>query len=70
MQMIQTDHRRRSRETWGSAFGRLLRARERHLEHRRDYRDLMRLDDRILKDIGITRDMVRHEMQKPFHWLR
>ena len=69
MQPTTADRRRRSRETWGSAIGRRLRARERYSKARKDYRDLLRFDDRILKDIGITRDMVHHEMQKPFRWL-
>lgn len=69
MQPTTADRRPRSRETLGSAMSRILRARERHSNDRRDYRELLRLDDRILKDIGITRDMVHHKMQKPFHWL-
>jgi uncharacterized protein YjiS (DUF1127 family) len=62
--------RRRSRGAWGTAFGKALRAYQRHSDDRKQYRDLLGLDDRILRDLGITRDMVRHEMQKPFHWLR
>lgn len=59
-----------SRAAWGDAIGLAFRARQRHTESRKHYRELLRLDDRILRDIGITRDMVQHEMQKPFHWLR
>jgi uncharacterized protein YjiS (DUF1127 family) len=52
----------------GDALMRVLRARARHAADRKDYRELLSFDDRILNDIGITRDMVHHEMVKPFRW--
>lgn len=68
MQSTLAYHRRLFRGTWGSAFRWILRAYARHAKNQRDYRTLLSVDDRILKDIGITRDMVRHEMRKPFFW--
>lgn len=70
MQATHADRRRSPRAKWGRAIGRAIRAHQRHSSKRREYRGLLRLDDRILRDIGVTRDMVHHEMQKPFHWLR
>jgi uncharacterized protein YjiS (DUF1127 family) len=49
-------------------LGRAIRAHERRSKNRRDYRQLLSLDDRMLKDIGITRDSVRHEMHRTHRW--
>ena len=35
-------------------------------ERRRQRRALARLDDRLLRDIGITRNDVKHEIKKRF----
>lgn len=69
MQPTQAEPRRRSREMWGNAIGWLLRALDHYWTDRRHHRQLPGLDDRILRDIGITRDMVHHELHKPVHWL-
>lgn len=69
MQQTHTDLGHRPRGTWGSAISRILRARARRTNNRRGYHELMALDDRILRDIGITRDMLRHEMLKSSRWL-
>lgn len=68
MQPSVADLRRRSRGPWGRVLGRAIRAHERRSKNRRDYRQLLSLDDRMLKDIGITRDSVRHEMHRTHRW--
>lgn len=47
-------------------FRRLLDAWRRAAERRRSRYQLMRLDDRMLKDIGISRADALFEGQKPF----
>lgn len=39
------------------------------LERRRQRLALMQLDDRMLKDVGLTRSDLQHETEKPF-WRR
>ena len=39
------------------------------LERRRQRLALMQLDDRMLKDVGLTRTDLQHEVEKPF-WRR
>lgn len=77
MELIDTYRPRRPFPRAGRTARRVLQrgadrasARKGWMSDRRDYRQLLSLDDRLLRDIGITRDMVHHEMQKPFHWLR
>ena len=38
------------------------------IEHHRQRRALAELDDRLLKDIGITRSEADREIAKPFWW--
>lgn len=49
-------------ETIGHAFGQVRVWRTRVLERR----ELSRLDDHMLRDIGVDRSMVDEEVQKPF----
>ncbi|MEQ9039599.1 MAG: DUF1127 domain-containing protein [Silicimonas sp.] len=69
MQPTQALRSRRYFATWGSAAGRVLRDQARRASDRREYRQLMSLDDRILKDIGITRDAVHHEILRTYRWM-
>jgi uncharacterized protein YjiS (DUF1127 family) len=68
MQTTAADLRRRSRKAWGNAIGQALRHHKRRSQGRRDYRQLLTLDERMLRDIGITRDMVRYEMHRSYRW--
>ena len=49
---------------WGAMVGSLRAWRRRSVARR----ELAQLDERILRDIGIDRSTVNHEMQQPF-WL-
>jgi len=68
MQPTHSNRRQRPRGPWGHAVSRVLRARARRANDQRGYRELLSLDDRILKDIGITRDMVRHQIHRTNRW--
>lgn len=76
MELIETNHAHRPFPRLGRAARRLFRsgsrrnpARRNWASDRRDYRQLLSFEDRMLRDIGITRDMVKHEMRKPFIWM-
>ncbi|SDS09619.1 Uncharacterized conserved protein YjiS, DUF1127 family [Halopseudomonas sabulinigri] len=45
---------------------RLLRLALQHHQQRRDYRHLLKLDEHLLADIGLTREQIQRELAKPF----
>ncbi len=47
------------------ALARSLSDLRRHARHRRTVKRLLDLDDRILHDIGVTRDEARHAANQP-----
>jgi uncharacterized protein YjiS (DUF1127 family) len=47
------------------ALARSLSDLRRHAQHRRTVKRLLDLDDRILHDIGVTRDEARHAANQP-----
>jgi uncharacterized protein YjiS (DUF1127 family) len=48
------------------ALARSLSDLRRHAQHRRTVKRLLDLDDRILHDIGVTREEARHAASQPF----
>ncbi len=56
----------RAQQAWIDRPGQWLRAWERALERARQRRQLRRLDDRLLKDIGLSRADVEREADKPW----
>ena len=59
----------RSGEVSGFSGGVVLRAADtviNWLQRDRDRRSLQTLDDRLLRDIGVSRSDVEHEVAKPF----
>lgn len=37
-----------------------------HHQRRRDYRHLLKLDEHLLADIGLTREQIRQELARPY----
>ena len=58
--------RQGSAGTWLRAARDLLRDWRERMRSRRQLRNLCRLDDHILQDIGLTRAALRWEAEKPF----
>ncbi len=56
----------RIRAGLGSRLRTLFQAFQERREHRRTQRTLARLDDRLLRDIGLSRAEVRRELPEPF----
>ncbi|MEH6565450.1 MAG: DUF1127 domain-containing protein [Halopseudomonas sp.] len=48
------------------ALLRLLRHALQHHQQRRDYHHLLKLDEHLLADIGLTREQIQRELQKPY----
>ncbi len=48
--------------SWSTWIERLCKA----LRHRRQLRDLVELDDRLLADIGVTREQALREAARPY----
>ena len=57
---------RASRLTLRQALGRIFAALREWRQRSRERAELARLDERMLRDIGITRGDVWHEINKPF----
>ncbi len=48
------------------SFFSLLRLASKHHQQRRDYRHLLKLDEHLLADIGLTREQIQGELAKPY----
>ena len=56
----------RARPTGGTGAGHALTLLRRWMERRRQRRALAGLDEALLRDVGLTREDVRRETEKPF----
>lgn len=68
MAYITTNMPTAERRTLSQKFGQYLKARAAFRKEQYDYRRLLALSNRDLKDMGISRDDVREQMMRKVSW--